>query len=411
MIQSLRMKLTWLFLWLFLLIYSIGGGAALLVFNSGLSQALDEEITDLQEEIMPAIEYDDGTPSLKAWAAAAAHEHLAFPAGIQIFDKEKKLLETYGTSGDSLLRGEFTVTLADKEANSLRSNYEPLKNANKLTGYLQIQMSTESRDAAVIQFGLTMLLIFPFLSVAVALAGYFFSGLAIKPVEKSIQVLQTFVADAGHEFITPVTVVEASIQTLEEIHKEHGIGLEVLNIIARASSRMKELASDLIYLAKIDNPAVELPQEPINISDVTEPAIEGVIEIAKSKGVELSCSKVPDLNVQGNLHALKILLSNLLSNAIKYTESGGKVTLGVTSEGSKVFISVEDTGIGIPQEKLEQIFDRFYRVDQSRSRNAGGSGLGLAIVKAILDIHKAEIDVQSNVGKGSKFTVKMHRLS
>lgn len=174
---------------------------------------------------------------------------------------------------------------------------------------------------------------------------------------------------------------------------------------------MKELASDLIYLAKIDNPAAELPQEPINISDVTEPAIEEAIEIAKSKGVELSCSKVPDLNVQGNLHALKIMLSNLLSNAIKYTESGGKVTLGVTSEGNKIYITVEDTGIGIPQEKLDHIFDRFYRVDQSRSRHAGGSGLGLAIVKAILDIHKAEIDVQSNVGKGSKFTVKMHRLS
>ncbi len=411
MIQSLRMKLTWLFLWLFLLIYSIGGGAALLVFNSGLSQALDEEITDLQEEIMPAIEYSNGMPSLKSWANAAAHEHLAFPAGIQIFDNNKKLLETYGTSGNSLLRGEFTVTLADNEANSLRSNYEPLKNDNKLMGFLQIQMSTESRDAAVIQFGMTMLLIFPFLSVAVALAGYFFSGLAIKPVEKSIEVLQTFVADAGHEFITPVTVVEASIQTLEEIHKEHGIGLEVLNIIVRASSRMKELASDLIYLAKIDNPAAELPQEPINISDVTEPAIEEAIEIAKSKGVELSCSKVPDLNVQGNLHALKIMLSNLLSNAIKYTESGGKVTLGVTSEGNKIYITVEDSGIGIPQEKLDHIFDRFYRVDQSRSRHAGGSGLGLAIVKAILDIHKAEIDVQSNVGKGSKFTVKMHRLS
>lgn len=410
MIQCLRLKLTFLFLVSFLLIYGLGGAAGLAVFYSGLSALLDEEIADLSSEIFPAIEFKSNTPSLKNWASNAIQEHLSFPAGIQIFNQKKQLLESYGLSGKSLLKGEFSI-LNKGQPETLRSSYEQLKNDGKLAGYLQIQVETDTRDDALKQCGLAMLLILPFLAVAVAFTGYFFSGLAIKPVEKSIKVLQTFVADAGHEFITPVSVVEASIQTLEETLKDHGIGLEILSIITRASARMKELASNLIFLAKLDNPAAEMRMEAININEIIEPALEEVLEIARSKGIELNCSNIPDLNVHGSLDALKIMVSNLVSNAIKFTEAGGKVQVTVAQEGHRVSISVEDTGIGIPQASIEHIFDRFYRVDQSRSRAAGGSGLGLAIVKAILDVHKAQIDVQSTLGKGSKFTVRIQRVA
>lgn len=410
MIQSLRRKLTLLFLGLFLLIYFLGGAAGLVVFYSGLSTALDEEISDLSSEIIPAIEFQDGKPSLKAWARAAAQEKLAFPAGIQIFSTDKRLVESYGLSGKTLLKGEFSIS-SERQNIDLRSNYEELKFNRKSAGFLQIQMSTEARDDAVKQYGLAMILILPFLSILVALAGYFFSGLAIKPVEKSIQVLKTFVADAGHEFITPVTVVEASIQTLEEILTEEGFGQDVLTIIKRASATMKELASDLIFLAKIDNPGADLPKEKLSIQEFIHPAVEELTEIARAKKIQLRCLDLPNLCVYGNLHSLKIMVSNLVSNAIKYTESGGQVIISAVQEGSKVCISVVDSGIGIPQENIEQIFDRFYRVDQSRSRSAGGSGLGLAIVKAILDLHRAEIDVQSTLGKGTEFNVRMQRAS
>jgi signal transduction histidine kinase len=408
MIRSLRLKLSFLFLFLFLLIYGVGGAAALLVFYSGLTSALDEEIADLSEEIRPAIELKNGTPSLKEWARTATEQHLPFPAGIQIFDHHQHLLESYGLSGKSLLKGEFETKNDDGQPARLRSSYDQLKSDGHASGYLQIQMGTEARDDAVNQFGMTMLLIFPFLSVTVAFAGYFFSGLAIKPVEKSLKVLKTFVADAGHEFITPVTVVEASIQTVEETLKEHNLDLDVLDIMNRASSRMKELASDLIYLAKIDDPSAEMKMERIGVNEIVEPALEGVTELARTKGLELNCANIPDLHVHGNLYALKVVVSNLVQNAIKYTEAGGKVKVTVIQENNRVCIVVEDSGIGIPESSLEQIFDRFYRVDQSRSRAAGGSGLGLAIVKAICDRHKAEIDVVSTLGKGSKFTVRLH---
>ena len=410
MIQALKTKLTLLVLGLFLLIYVLGGAAALLVFYHGLTIALDEEILDLSSEIIPAIKFSASRPTLKQWADAAKTEHLAFPAGIQIFDQKRAILESYGLSGKELIRGELIVQ-SDNQSITLKSNYHELRDQGKAVGFLQIQMSTVARDNAVRQFGLTMIFILPFLAVAVTLAGYYFAGLAIQPVEKSIKVLKTFVADAGHEFITPVTVVEASVQTLEETLKEHGVGLDVLSIIGRASQRMKELASDLIFLAKMDNPDGEMPQEQLTIDEVLEPALEEVLELARSRGISLIHSPIPDLPIYGNRHSLEVMITNLLSNAIKYTDAGGSVKVEAMLQSNKVVIVVEDTGIGIPEENISHIFDRFYRVDQSRSRAQGGSGLGLAIVKAILDLHKSEIEVQSHPGKGSVFTVRLPALS
>lgn len=406
MIQSLRKKLTLLFLGLFLLIYVLGGAAALGVFYHGLTLALDEELRDLSSEILPAIQLSTGKPSLKKWADAAEHEHLTSPAGIQLFDQKGELLEKYGLSGDGLKKGELKVQ-GDNHTISVKSNFEELREDGKHLGYLQVQIPTNSRDTAAQQFGLTMLLMLPILAVAVSFAGYFFSGLAIKPVEKSIKVLKTFVADAGHEFITPVTVVEASLQTLEEQLKEHNIGLDVLSMISRASQRMKDLASDLIFLAKLDNPDAQLPEEVISLDEVVDPAIEDVSELARGKSIALSCSSVPELPIYGHRHSLQVMLTNLLTNAIKYTETGGSVKLDAGQENNRIVISVEDSGIGIPADRLDSIFERFYRVDESRSRAQGGSGLGLAIVKAILERHKSEIEVQSTPGKGSKFIVRI----
>jgi signal transduction histidine kinase len=406
MIQALRKKLTLLFLGLFLLIYVLGGAAALGVFYHGLTLALDEELSDLSSEILPAIQFSTGVQSLKKWAAAAEHEHLTSPAGIQLFDPRGRLLEKYGISGEGLKKGELRFNSENRNV-SLKSNYEELREEGRYLGFLQVQISTDSRDTAVQQFGLTMLLMLPILAVAVSFAGYFFSGLAIKPVEKSIKVLKTFVADAGHEFITPVTVVEASLQTLEEQLKEHNIGLEVLSMISRASQRMKDLASDLIFLAKLDNPDAQLPVEIVSLDEIVEPAMEEVQELARSKGITLSCSHVPELPIYGHRHSLQVMITNLLTNGVKYTEPGGSVKLDVGQDSNRIVLIVEDSGIGIPSDRLENIFERFYRVDESRSRAQGGSGLGLAIVKAILDRHKSEIEVQSTLGKGSKFIVRI----
>lgn len=405
MLKSLRRKLTLWFIGLFLVIYGVGGATAIVVFESGLSAAIDDEIEALASEIMPSISIMDDKASLKKWAASA--EHLKMPASIQLFDNNKKLTESYGPAGtDVLARGPVLTQLKDKTI-SLRSNYEKLTNDNKIIGYLQIQISTGHRDSAIQQFISTMLILSPFLVIAVGLTGYLFSKQAVEPVAKTMDVLKRFVADAGHEFNTPVSIIEASVQTLEESLKERNMSTEILDIIARASSSMKELAADLILLARIDSPEMELPKEIISVDEFVKPAVEEMIELAKTREIILDCSVIPESNILGNEHSLKILISNILSNALKYTDSGGRIKVTVEKIENNVLISIEDTGIGIPEKNIEHIFDRFYRVDKSRSRMAGGSGLGLSIVKAIVEVHGGSIKVESIPGQGSTFIVSL----
>lgn len=133
--------------------------------------------------------------------------------------------------------------------------------------------------------------------------------------------------------------------------------------------------------------------------------------MANAAGVKLiySIRVKQNLNIMGNSDQLYRLLSNLIVNAIQYTPKGGEVTVILERNDNYAVIKVQDTGIGIPQHELTRIFDRFYRVSSDRSRNTGGSGLGLAIVQAITEAHQGSIDVQSELGKGSTFTINLRR--
>lgn len=405
MLKSLRRKLTLWFIGLFLVIYGCGGATAIFVFESGLSAAIDDEVEALAEEIMPSIRVINERPSLKLWATNAGH--LKMPASIQLFNADGKLYEAYGPPGVArLVEGPLSGMINGKSL-SLRSNYERLDLPSKYPGYLQIQISTGHRDSAINQLIFTMLVLVPFLVIAVGLTGYIFAGQAVAPVAKSMDILKRFVADAGHEFNTPVAVIEASIQTLEESLKEHNLPTDILEIISRASNGMKELAADLILLASIDSPQMELPKDSLTLDEIIQPSFEAMTELAKNKSINLTHSQIPEGIIFGNEHALKIMLSNVLSNALKYTDNSGSVHLSVDKNENNINISVKDTGIGIPKEHIENIFDRFYRVEKSRSRSAGGSGLGLSIVKAIIEVHNGNIKVESTPGKGSVFTITL----
>jgi signal transduction histidine kinase len=257
------------------------------------------------------------------------------------------------------------------------------------------------------QFEFTFLMMAPVLAVALGAAGYVYSGKAVQPVDKTLQVLRRFVADAGHEFNTPITVIEASLQTLEETLKENGIPTDVLDMISRASSRMKDLAASLILLARIESPDVELPKTTVNVREMLESSVQEFSGLSRSKEIQLQCGTLPNALVYANEESLRIMFNNLIQNAIRYTEPGGTVTVNGTASENELTIVVEDSGIGIDAGNLEHIFDRFYRADKSRSRAAGGSGLGLSIVKAIVEAHKGTIQAQSELGVGSKFTVTL----
>ena len=402
--KGLRLRLTRQFVVLFIALYFFGGALAMLMFNWHLDDALDDELTGLSEEILPSIEYELNQPTLRTWAKHAENQHLALPGTIQLYSSRRELLETYGSKGINALNQGTTMLPA---GGNVRSMFVGITQDGNHSGFLQIQVSTRHRDRALYGIITVMVMVTPVLALAVAVCGSSFAGNALRPVEQTVLLLRQFVADAGHEINTPIAVIEASVQTLEELFLEKELPTDVLEIITRASRRMKELGDSLLLLSRMETPQLVAPKVPLDLSEIVSPVLEECRQIAKSKNIKLECSPIPNKKITAHLEALQRMLLNLLANALRYTDPGGSVMLVVAMDGDKVIMEVQDTGIGIPAESLCHLFERFYRVDQSRSRAGGGSGLGLSIVKAIVDSHGGSISATSEVGKGSNFSVRL----
>jgi signal transduction histidine kinase len=184
---------------------------------------------------------------------------------------------------------------------------------------------------------------------------------------------------------------------------------ELLDTIGRQNRRLIQLVADLLLLARLEQQAVLRRHQLCCLNDIVSDLVEEFAALALSKSVTLTSSvRIHNpLNVMGDEEQLYRLVSNLIVNAIQYTPAGGQVTVVLDRSDHQALIQVRDTGIGIAPSEQTQIFDRFYRVNSDRSRNTGGSGLGLAIAKAIVQAHQGSIQVQSVLGKGSTFAVRL----
>ncbi|MDR3615341.1 MAG: ATP-binding protein [Candidatus Obscuribacterales bacterium] len=410
MLESLRWRLTIWFVALSLLLYGAGAIFGIFVLSAALTTATDDELRRLLPEIRPSVEIIDDEPTLKTWSTNAQSANLKFLPTIQLFTTKGAMLEHYGAPGVAELKAGTLHSGTGDSVIAVRSEYRPicLHNANgqkKQVGYLQIQVSTKHEDEVIKNFILEVLLLAPFSALILGFFGYVFSGKAVQPVENTLLMLRRFVADAGHELNTPITVIEASLQTVEEMRRDEEDPSEILEVIARASARMKDLAGNLMTLARMESPELVSPKVPLQVNEMVVPLVQEFQELAKQKRINLVCDPVPSLKLLGHNESLSRMLSNLLNNAIRYTETGGSVTVSVAAQDDNIAFVIQDTGIGMPQDSLNHIFERFYRVDKSRSRAAGGSGLGLSIVKAIVESHKGTVKVESELGKGSRFTV------
>jgi K+-sensing histidine kinase KdpD len=409
MLESLRWRLTIWFVALSLLLYAAGAIFGIFVLSTALTTATDDELRRLLPEIRPSVEIIDDQPTLKTWSTNAQSANLKFLPTIQLFTNQGEMLEHYGAPGVAELKGGTLHTGTGDSVTAVRSAYRPIcaRSANGQTqvGYLQIQVSTKHEDEVIKNFILEVLVLAPFSALILGFCGYVFSGKAVQPVENTLQMLRRFVADAGHELNTPITVIEASLQTVEEMRRDEEDPSEVLEVIARASARMKDLAGNLMTLARMESPELVSPKVPLQVNEMVVHLVQEFQELAKQKRITLVCEPVPPLKILGHNESLSRMLSNLLNNAIRYTETGGSVTVSVAAQDDNVVFIIQDTGIGMPEDSLSHIFERFYRVDKSRSRAAGGSGLGLSIVKAIVESHKGTVKVESELGKGSRFTV------
>lgn len=231
---------------------------------------------------------------------------------------------------------------------------------------------------------------------------------ALRPVERAWEQQRQFVADASHELKTPLTVILANIGILLS-HRESTIEqqLKWVEYTGTEATRMKQLVDDLLFLAKSDARRMPPPQTPVDLSNIAWSSLLPYESVAFEQGVTLNSSIAPNLFILGDSGRLQQLIVILLDNACKYAGEHGVVTLTLEQLQSKARLTVNNTGALIPTDQLEQIFERFYRLDQSRARKTEGYGLGLSIAKTIVEAHGGKISAVSSAGAGTSFIVTL----
>ena len=223
------------------------------------------------------------------------------------------------------------------------------------------------------------------------------------------RVRQDFVANVSHEFKTPLTAIQGFAETLlAGALDDPENNRRFLEIIRNHAMRLARLTNDLLKLARIEAGKMELEFSSVGLLELIEACTETTLLKANRKEITLEITVPPQLPaVRGDAALLRDVLQNLLDNAIQYTPPRGHISVAASAGPREAVITVADTGIGIPLSDSERIFERFYRVDAARSREAGGTGLGLSIAKHIVEAHGGKLWVESTVGQGSKFSFSL----
>ena len=230
---------------------------------------------------------------------------------------------------------------------------------------------------------------------------------SMQQIEFEKMVRQEFFSNASHELKTPLTSVRGYIELLENgMAKDEKMQKEFLSRIKKETVNMTNLINDILMISRLETKEAEVIKTGVRICPLVREICDSLEMLARENQVTVHMNCKP-LTIKANIQQIRELLGNLITNAIKYNKPGGKVEVTVTSESKEIIITVEDTGVGIPEESKQRIFERFYRVDKGRSKKVGGTGLGLSIVKHIVNFYEGTIEVESKLMVGTKFTVRL----
>jgi len=249
-----------------------------------------------------------------------------------------------------------------------------------------------------------------FVALLIASAiGYYMAGRAIIPLKEAYDKQKQFAADASHELRTPLAVLMSSAELLlADPSIKNPFLRQVLEDVKSEVKKMTNLVSELLMVARSDNNALKVKIQRIDLAEILGQVVRTMAPIAEKKNIRLVGENFNKIMINADEQKIKQLAIILVDNAIKYTLDGGTVLVEMgDSDGKRAVFSVMDSGIGIAEEDLDKVFERFYRVDKARSREMGGNGLGLAIASEIIKIHEGKISVASKLGEGTKFTVEL----
>lgn len=232
----------------------------------------------------------------------------------------------------------------------------------------------------------------------------------ISQLRRLEEIRQEFVANASHELKTPLASIQACLETLVDggAIDDHEVRDQFLKMMSEQAERMDHLIRDLLSLTRIENDEADLDLHPVDLGVLVAQSVGRQSQTAERKSIALRVEPPAEpIQPLGDEESLEHILDNLIDNAVKYTDAGGQVIIRWRREGDGCLLEVQDSGIGIPQQHLDRIFERFYRVDRARSREVGGTGLGLSIVKHLVQNQGGDIRVASQMGKGTTFSVRL----
>jgi heavy metal sensor kinase len=227
----------------------------------------------------------------------------------------------------------------------------------------------------------------------------------IARLEKAFQRQKQFTSDASHELRTPLSVIEAESTLALQKERPSSDYRQSLETISQEARQMSSLIDQLLTLARADAGKEQWNFTEVNLGELIANLSTDAEVLCQEKGLTFQLGQTPDLAVKGDEARLRELFMNLVDNAVRYTPAPGTISISLRREGQMAVLAITDTGVGIPAEDIPLIFERFYRVDKSRSRAEGGTGLGLAICRHIAEAHGGKIEVESRVGVGSTFSV------
>ena len=404
MFQKTRWQLIFAYVGVLTVILTLFTAAVRLTFSRSLNQQLNIRLENLAKAAAFNMDNEEQELDVDDDEILVRQEQT-----IEWFDLE---IETVAQQGEYQLN----VPLETKQPfrvqnhpNSIRSLTRPVYNLEdeELIGYVRVSQSLTELNNTLrrLDYGLGIGVAISLLLSAIG--GIWLTRRAMQPIEASFERLKQFTADASHELRSPLMAIKTNVDVaIKYPEGMRATDAEKFEAISSATNQMTRLAENLLVLARSER-VNTLPKELLDISLILSDLMQLYEPQARERGLIWQERLEKELHLWGDEALLRQLFTNLLQNALYYTPAGGSVFIEASRANSKsIVIRVRDTGIGIAPEHLDQIFERFWRVDKSRSYQTGKLGLGLAIVKEIVQLHEGTIFVESQLGIGSCFTVR-----
>lgn len=418
MFEKLRKKLTGIYMLIFSLFLIVFACLSFYVVLMAFAREESDVMIELvQHEGDEYVESRELPVSEQAFNAGQAYSFMIAPDGSVVLDQ---LTGSPFTKGIMEKRSQWPKTeeetsllFLEKEgagkALFIAGRSDLIENGKNLATLYMFRNLTVYYQAVVTAAGIILLLLLLFVALA-GYIGHYLAGKNLMPIKIAFQKQKEFVADASHELRTPLTVLTIAAEGLagdtESNYSE--FAQRVLKGIQSETKHMNELVNNLLVLARGDSSLWTLEWECFYLKEEVEQTLLRLKPLAETKGINFSW-KLPEeeMEIYADRRMVSQLVTILVDNAIKYTEIGKKVFVSLTKEDGKAVLNVTDEGVGITAEDQGKIFERFYRVDKSRTRSKGGFGLGLPIAKLIVKKHHGSISLSSTFNVGSTFVVKL----